>query len=577
MKRCPQCNRVEADDTLAFCRTDGVALVSDSGTFSGDSQTARLGSGPVSSEIETSVLPHRTDADNRPTGPTTVLPATATSSATRALTKPKRRVVYGLIALVMLVVTIGGYFYFSRKATSAIQSIAVMPFVNDSGNPDVEYLSDGMTETLIRSLSQLPNLAVKSRSAVFYYKGKELLPKKIGEDLGVQAILIGRVGGRGENLELGLELVNTKTQDVIWSEQYDRTKAELVSLQKEIAKDVSTKLKAKLSGADETRISRAGTADPEAYQAYLKGRYYWNRRTAENIRKAIEQFKIATDRDPNYALAFSGLGDCYVVLNQYAGTPTSETLPHAKTYAERAIAIDRELAEPHATLGSVHRQLWQWAEAETEYKRALAIDPNYPTTYHWYSLLLKETGRTNEAEPVIKRARELDPMSSVIGINLAELYQAQHKHDASIEVLQKVLELDPSFGAAYEDLAVSYVLTGRHAEAIEAVDKALQLSKRSALTLSSAGFVYAAAGKRSEALAVIKELETKYARKEATGMDLAAIYVALGNKDKVFEWLEKDFQARNGYLQFTRWQLTFEPIRNDPRYTDLLKRMNLPV
>jgi TolB-like protein/tetratricopeptide (TPR) repeat protein len=506
-------------------------------------------------------------------------PSTRASSAEYVVTGLKQHKL-GLVAVVaVLIVGAVSLFLYLRGRTSsaAIQSIAVMPFVNNSGNPDVEYLSDGMTETLIRNLSQLPNVAVKSRSAVFYYKGKQLLPKKIGEDLGVQAVLIGRVGGHGDNLELNLELVNTKTQDVIWSEQYGRKQADLVSLQKEIAKDVSSKLKPKLSGADETRIAKAGTTDPEAYQAYLKGRYYWNRRTAENIRKAIEQFKTATDRDPNYALAYSGLGDCYVVLNQYAGVPTSETAPQAKAYAERALAIDGQMAEPHATLGSVHRQWWEWSQAENEYKRAIEIDPNYPTAYHWYSLLLKETGRSAEAEPVIKRARELDPMSSVIGINLAELYQEQHKHGESIEVLQKVLELDPSFSAAYEDLAISYVLTGRNTEAIEAIDKALQLSKRSGITLGSVGFVYAAAGKRTEALAVSKELESKYSRKEATGMDLAMIYVALGEKDKVFEWLEKDFQARNGYLQFTRWQVAFEPIRNDPRYTDLLKRMNLPV
>ena len=505
--------------------------------------------------------------------------STRASSAEYVVTGIKQHKIVAVIVAALLFAGAGALFLYLRGRTNTItiQSIAVMPFVNDSGNPDIEYLSDGMTETLIRSLSQLPNVAVKSRSAVFYYKGKEVSPKKIGEDLGVQAVLIGRVGGRGDNVELDLELVNAKTQDVIWSEQYDRKQADLVSLQKEIAKDISIKLKSKLSGAEETKVTRAGTTDPEAYQAYLKGRYYWNRRTAENIKKAIEQFKNATDRDPNYALAYSGLGDCYVVLSQYAGTPTSENAPRAKAYAERAIEIDGQLAEPHATLGSAHRQLWEWAEAEKQFKLALAIDPNYPTAYHWYSLLLKETGRSNEAEPVIKRARELDPMSSVIAINLAELYQSQHKHEASIEILQKVLELDPSFSSAYEDLAISYVLTGRNTEGIRAIDKALELSKRSGLILGSAGFVYATAGKRTEALAVIKELEIKYSRKEAAGMDLAAVYVALGDKDKVFEWLDKDFQTHNGLLQFSRWEVQFEPIRNDPRYVELLKRMNLPV
>ena len=504
---------------------------------------------------------------------------TTSSSLEYAVTQAKSHKLATSIVVMLLfgVIATAGYFAFiNRGDTKQISSIAVMPFINESGNADVEYLSDGMTETLIKSLSQLPNLAVKSRSTVFYYKGKETSPKKIGEELGVQAVLLGRVGGRGEDLKLSLELVNTQTQDVIWSEQYDRKQSDLVSLQREIAKDVSSKLKTKLSGADETKITKAATTDPEAYQAYLKGRYYWNRRTAENIRKAIEQFKIATDRDPNYALAYSGLGDCYAVLSQYAGTPTTETMPKAKTYAERAIALDGQLAEPHATLGSVHRASWEWAKAEKEYERALEIDPNYPTTYHWYSLLLKETGRSNDAEPVIKRARELDPMSSVIGINLAELYQSQHKHDVAIEILHKVLELDPSYAGAYEDLGISYVLMGRNAEALQAVDKALELGKRSSVGLGVAGYVYAAAGKRTEALAVIKELETKYSRKEASGFDIASVYVGLSEKDKAFEWLEKDFQNRSGYLQFIRWLVNFEPLRTDPRFKDLLKRMNLP-
>src|SRR5438128_2085569 len=345
----------------------------------------------------------------RATAPTTVLPAQPPSSTTREL-KPKRRPV--LIAGVLLIsaaVAVAGYFYLTRKDKAAIQSIAVMPFVNASGNADVEYLSDGMTETLIKSLSQLPNLAVKSRSTVFYYKGKETSPKKIGEELNVQAVLLGRVVQRGDDLKLNLELVNTNTQDVIWSEQYNRKQSDLVSLQSEIAKDVSTKLKSKLSGADEAKVAKTSTANPEAYQAYLKGRYYWNRRTAENLKKAIEQFKAATDRDPNYALAYAGLADCYVLLNEYAGTPTSESLPQAKAYAERALSLDEQLSEPHATLGAIDDNWWQWSEAEREFKRAIEINPNYATTYHWYSDLLRILGQFDEAALIAKRAHEIDP------------------------------------------------------------------------------------------------------------------------------------------------------------------------
>lgn len=407
MKRCPTCNRIETDDALVFCRADGTALISDSGPVGAEAGTAKFSSGAVSSEIETSVLPHTSTAPaiNRPTGPTTALPVTQRPSTTRDLSKPKRRgLVIALIALAAMVVAIAGYLYFSRKNNARIQSVAVMPFVNESGNADVEYLSDGMTETLIKSLSGLPGLDVKPRSSVFRYKGKDTDLQTIGRELNVQAILNGRVAQHGDQLTLSLELADVQKNSVIWTEQYERKESDLVSLQSEIARDVSTKLKAKLSGAEETKVTKAATADPEAYQAYLKGRYYWNRRTAENIRKAIEQFKAATDRDPNYALAYAGLADCYILLNQYAGTPMSETLPKARAYAERAIAIDDQLAEPHSSLGSVNEMSWQWAEAEREYKRAIELNPIYATGYHWYSNFLKNLDRYDEAALMIKRA-----------------------------------------------------------------------------------------------------------------------------------------------------------------------------
>ena len=578
MKRCPACNRIENDDALTFCRADGTALISDSGAVSADSGTVKFGSAPLVNEIETSLLPQRTDAEiSRPTAPTTVLPSQSTPGTTRELKRPKRRVaivVAGALILLALVAT--SYFYLTRKSNAAINSIAVMPFVNEGGNADIEYLSDGMTQTLINSLSQLPKLSVKARSLVFRYKGKELDLKKIASELNVQVIVNGRLVQRGDQLTLNLELIDAQTGNVLWGNRYQRKSAELVALQSEVAKDVSTNLKTKLSGAEETKVTKAATSDPEAYQAYLKGRYYWNRRTAENLKKAIEQFKIATDRDPNYALAFAGLADCYAVLNEYAGVPTSETAPQAKAYAERALSLDGQLAEAHSTLAMVNRQLWQWAEAEKEFKRAIELNPNYPTTYHWYSALLRNLGRFNESSAAINRAHELDPLSSVISANVSMMYQVQGNQVASIENSLKIIDLDPNFGAGYEILALSYLKVGRNAEAIAAAEKAVQLSNRVNVAVGQLGYVYAAAGKRAEAIALIKELEDKYARKEANGYSIAAIYVGLGDKDNAFAWLEKDFQSRNGNLANVRWQIEFESLRDDPRYKDLLKRMNLP-
>src|SRR5436190_2741876 len=502
MKRCPQCNRVENDDTLVYCRVDGTALVNDS-SLSSEMGTAQLGSGSIPTEASTSVLPNKTAASmNRSTGPTTVL-TTQQVGSTNALPKTRRRrtaaIVFIVTAAVAAATALFVNFYLLKKSDKPISSIAVMPFVNESRNADVEYLSDGMTETLIKSLSNLSNLDVKPRSAVFRYKGKETDLQTIGKELNVQAILNGRVAQRGDQLTLSLELVDVQKNSVLWTEQYQRKQSDLVSLQSEIAKDVSTNLKAKLSGAEETKVTKSATADTDAYQAYLKGRYYWNRRTTVNLMKAIEQFKSATDRDRNYALAFGGLADCYAVLNEYAGTPTSETLPQSKAYAERALTIDGQLAEPHATLGTVHEYSWQWAEAEKEFKRALELNPNYPTAYHWYSILLKNLGRNDEAAAMIKRARELDPLSSVISLNVSRMYQLQNNPDASIENSLKTIELDPNFGPAYEYLALSYLKRGRNAEAIAAAEKAADLTNRAGITLGDLGYVYAAVGKRAEA------------------------------------------------------------------------------
>ncbi len=392
----------------------------------------------------------------------------------------------------------------------------------------------------------------------------------------MQAILNGRVVQRGQDLSLFVELIDVALEKVVWSRQYNRKQSELVTLQSEIARDVSNRLKTKLSGADEAKVIKTSTADPEAYQSYLKGRYYWNRRTSENLKKAIAQFKIATDRDPNYALAFAGLADCYALLNEYAAVQVTEAAPRAKAYAERAIAIDESLAEPHATLGTIASQLWQWAEAEKEYKRAIELNPNYPTAYHWYSITLLYLGRKDESLAIIQRARELDPMSSIITAAFSWVQQVRGDHQASIDTSLKLIELDPNFGIAYVNLARAYLKTGRNAEAVTALEKAAQLSDRYGFVLGNLGYAYAATGKRAESLAIIKELEEKYVRKEAKGLSIASVYTALGDKDKAFEWLEKDFQNRDGYLPDITVSMPLESLRDDPRFKDLLKRMNLP-
>jgi len=347
-------------------------------------------------------------------------------------------------------------------------------------------------------------------------------------------------------------------------------------VQQSIARDVSGQLKLKLSGAQQQQIAKNYTVNPEAYQLYLKGRFYWNRRTAENLKKAIEQFRAAAEKDSNYALAYVGLADCYGLLEEYAGTPASETLPQAKAYAERALAIDDSLAEAHASLGLVNEGLWQWADAEKEYKRAIEINPNYPTVRNWYYLFLNDMGRQDEAAAELKRAQELDPLSNVINANVIIHYLLKNDPNSAIEYSRKMIELNPNYADTYEYLGLAYLKQGRNSEALAASEKAVELSNRAGENLSQLGYAYAVTGKRNEAIAVIKELEGKYARREAIGQHLAAVYAGLGEKDEAFKWLEKDFQARSQNLAYIRWQPPYETLRSDSRFADLLRRMNLP-
>lgn len=471
-----------------------------------------------------------------------------------------------------------GYRLVTRRAPPAaqIESLAVLPFVNQSGDADVEYLADGMTESLIDSLSRLPRLSVKARSTVFRYKGKEMEPRAVAAELSVQAVLSGRVAQRGDRLTLSLELVDARTGDHLWGERYSRNMSDLVSLQSEVARDVSRKLQARLSGADERRVTKNYTANTEAYQLYLKGRYYWNRRTAENLTKAIAEFRGATDRDPSYALAYVGLADCYALLAEYAGTPSSETLPQAKAFAARALEIDDSLAEAHASLGFINAQLWQWAEAEREFERAVELNPNYPTAHHWRCLHLRNMGRFDEAFAEIKRAQELDPLSSIINSNVAVGHMLRGDADSAAAQSKKIVELDPNDAIGHLWLGLAHLARGRNAEAEAEIQKVVELSERAGWSLGYLAYAAAVSGKRAEARALVKELEGKYAKREALGLDLAQVYAGLGDKDEAFAWLEKDFQARSGTLAYFRWYWQFDSLRGDPRYAGLLRRMNLP-
>ena len=540
------------------------------------------------SEIERSIAPPSLSQQSSNSGARTttdVEQATTTASVSQTPSSAEfiaggiRRHKLGIgLALAILAVAgvLIGYYVYSRNSETTITSIAVLPFQNRNSDADTEYLSDGLAESLIYRLSQLPGLKVSPTSSVLRYKGKELDLQKIAAELNVDAVMSGRLVQRDDNLAISVELIDARNNKLLWGEQYERKMSDLLTTQREIASTIAEKLQVKLSGADDKGITKRYTDSNEAYQLYLKGRFYWNKRTGESIRKAIEVLTAATEKDPNFALAYAALADCYTVLSEYAGVPSSETLPKAKAYAERALAIDGQLAEPHATLGAVYEYSWQWGESEKEFKRAIELNPNYPTAYHWYSIFLKSQGRNDEAAVMIQRARDLDPLSSVISVNVSRMYHMQNNYEGSVENSLKIIDLDPNFPAAYQYLALSYLRLGRNAEAVAAAEKATTLSNRAGIYLGDLGHVYGKVGRREDALKIIKELEDEYARKQATGQHLAAAYAGLGDKDKAFEWLEKDFQIRSGRLAEYRWEDQFESLRDDPRFKDLMKRMGLP-
>jgi TolB-like protein/Tfp pilus assembly protein PilF len=581
MKRCPQCNRVETDDSLGFCRADGTALVNDSGPVGADAGTVKFGSAPISSEIETGLLPHTstTPEINRATWPTTVLPAQP-SGKTRALAKPKRRKIAIGVIVTAVMAAVGAMIvdsYLSRNHGRSIESIAVMPFVNESGNTDVEYLSDGMTETLIKSLSRLPNLNVKARSSVFRYKGKQANLQTIGKELNVQGILNGRVVQRGDQLTLSLELIDAQSENVMWSEQYIRRQADLVALQSEIARDVSNQLRTRLSGADEQKITKSFTANSEAYQLYLKGRYHWNKRTYEDLRKAIEHFRAAIAKDDRFALAYSGLADSYSILPYYTGSKSSEFTGQAKPYAIRAVEIDEQLAEVHTSLAFVNEGSWNWAEAEKEYKRAIEINPDYSTAQMRYARFeVRVPGRDVEGLARIKRALELEPSSLVINDNLSQIYLSQGSADLALEQAKRTVELDPSYSFGWVDLAYAYVKKDNNAEALASARKVAEATKRSSRSLVCLGFINALSGRRDLAIAILKELEAKYSNGQSDATEVAAVYAGLENRDQVFAWLNKAFADRSSLLVDVRVEFPFASLHDDPRYMDLLTRMGLP-
>jgi serine/threonine protein kinase/Tfp pilus assembly protein PilF len=486
----------------------------------------------------------------------------------------RRSLLIALLALIVVAVSLTYLIYFAVPARK-IDSIAVLPFINASGDPNTEYLSDGISEALINSLTELQQLRVVARTTAFRYKNKEADPQQVGRELNVRAVLMGRVRQMGDTLNIQVDLVDATTGAQLWGQEYERKASDLLSIKQAVAREVTEKLRLRLSGDEQRQLTKRDTTNAESFQFYLRGRYYWNKRSAEGIRKATEQFQQAIDRDPNYALGYVGLADCYLQLEQYAGVPSSETVPKARAAVDRALQLDDSLAEAHASSASIYQKLWRWAEAEEEFKRAISLNPNYPTAHHWYAYYFYVKRQFDDAMREIKRAHELDPLSPVISENVALVYLFKNDVNSAIEQCQRTIELDPDFADAHYILGFAYLKRGRNEEATAEFQKAVELSGRAGTYLGNLGYCYAVTGSRAEALAILKELEEKYARGESSGLFLAGVYAGLGDKDQAFAWLEKDFQQRSGQLPTVAWRLHFEGLRSDPRYADLLRRMGL--
>ncbi|MGI8918613.1 MAG: protein kinase domain-containing protein [Pyrinomonadaceae bacterium] len=530
-------------------------------------------------KLERSVPPHLKSAAD--TGEQAVemesaaRPTAGERGATTGIKINNTSVVIAVSALLIIVLGIGAYFYFTRSRRETISSIAVLPLVNTSGDPNTEYLSDGISEALINSLTELQQLRVIARSTAFRYKGREVDPQAVGRELNVRAVLMGRVRQMGDTLNIQVDLVDASTGAQLWGQEYERKLSDVLSVKQAITREVTEKLKLRLSGEEQQQLVKRDTSNVEAYQFYLRGRYFWNKRTADGLKKSIEQFQQAIDRDPTYALGYVGLADCYLVLELYAGVPSRESLPKARAAVDRALQLDGSLPEAHTSSAYIYQQMWRWAEAEQEYKRAISLNPNYATAHLWFGLYLRTKGQFDDALRETRRAQELDPLSPIISENVAHLYQLKNDFDSAIEQCKRIIELDPSFPEAHSNLGFAYRKQGRYDEAMAEFQKAVELSGRASRYLSYLAFFYADTGRRAEVFRILKELEEKYARREATGQYLAGVYAGLGEKDQAFVWLEKDFEQRSGQLPFFPTRFPFEGLHSDPRYADLVRRMGL--
>jgi eukaryotic-like serine/threonine-protein kinase len=503
--------------------------------------------------------------------------APVTSSAEYVVGEIKRykMIVAAIAAIVFLLIAGLVYSYFTAQGRT-IDSLAVLPFLNASGDPNTEYLSDGIAESIIYSTSQLAELRVTPRSSVFRYKGKEIDPQTVGRELGVSAVLTGRVIQRGDDLTISAELVDLRNNRVLWGQQYTRKIGDILAIQEEIAREISQKLRLRLTSEDEKQLAKRYTENAAAYQLYLKGRYYWYKRTRDGYKKALEHFDQAIQKDPSYALAYTGLADCYNVLSSYGIASPKESFAKGKAAALKARDIDSSLAEARTSLAYIKYQYdWDFSGAEKEFKESIELNPNYATAHQWYALQLAGMGRMEEATLEITRAQEIDPTSLIANVNAGWIFYHARQYDRAIEQMRKSLEMDPNFARGHWAISEPLEQKQRYEEAIAELQKARQLDE-TPIMLALLGHVYALTGKRSEAQKIIGELDEQSKRMYVDPYFLAQIHTALGDPDKAFQELEKAYEEHSSWLVWLKVEPKFDSLRSDPRFTKLVQRIGLP-
>lgn len=527
MKTCPICNRVYHDETLRFCRNDGTQLVS---TTSDDLPTGLLRP-PASDSLQSPTRPFGTSA---------------------SLSSPLRR---------------------SRSSRKAIDSLAVLPFTNAGASPDMEYFSDGITESIINALSRLPRLRVIARSIVFRYKGRELDPLQAGDELAVRAILTGRVRQTNDSLMIGTELIDVANGAQLWGEHYNRKMSDVFEVQEEIAKVITERLRLKLAVKDKKQLVKRHTENPEAYQAYLKGRYNWDKRTKGAMTRAIQYFQQAIEIDPAYAVAYSGLADCFNALGWFRAAPAKDVFPRAKAAAMKALEIDDKLSEAHTSLAYekfLHE--WDWKGAERGFKRAIKLNPKYATARQWYSVYLWAMGRFDESIEQSQKAVALDPLSRANNLTLGMAFYFARQFEQSAEQLKKTLEIEPRFFPARVSLSLAYEQLGKLEEAV-AEAEAARAAEDLPLVLAQLGGAYALAGQREEARAIIDTLKVAAKERYVSPFEIATVYADLGETDLALEWFEKAFEERASWMVFLKTTPKFDRLRAAPGYSDLLDRI----